>query len=151
MWPDERVVQRVHENFIPVRVHVRDNADDFKRLGQQYGADWTPTTLMLDASGAEQHRIEGFLPVNEFLPHIDYGLGRIAFAEQQYDAAEKRFRGVVEQWPESEAAAQALYWAGVAQYKTRNDASALKQTALALKQKYPSTAWAKKASVWDRG
>jgi len=35
---------------VPVRVHVRDQADEFKRLGERYGVQWTPTTLVIDSS-----------------------------------------------------------------------------------------------------
>lgn len=37
---------------------------------------------------------------------------------------------------------------GVARYKGADDAGALKATAAALREKYPSSPWATKASVW---
>lgn len=148
MWPDPRVEKLVQEQFIPVRVHVQKQADDFQRLGKQYGAEWTPTTLMLDPSGKERHRVEGFLPAPEFVPHLEFGAARIAFSNGEFDDAEGRFRRIVEMYPEAEVAPEALYWAGVSRYKGADDADALRHTAAAMREKYPESPWAKKASVW---
>ena len=148
MYPDERISKLVNESFIPVRVHVRDQAADFQRLGERFGAQWTPTTLLLDPEGKERHRIEGFLPVDDFLAQLELGLGKLSFARQDFDQAERRYRRVVEAYPNTEAAPEAQYWAGVSRYKGTGDASALAQTARAFGERYQSTPWAKKASVW---
>ena len=148
MWPDPRVVSFVNENFIPARVHVKDDSALFQKYGEKYNAQWTPTILMLDPSGEERYRIEGFLPRDEFLAQLMLGRAQIAFAQQKWDEAERRFREVVEKFPDTDAAPEALYWAGVAPYKGTHDASSLKRTADAFKDRYQNTSWAKKASVW---
>jgi hypothetical protein len=129
---------------------VREQPDDWARYGERYGVQWTPTTLILDPSGVERHRIEGFLPAEDFLAQLALGLAKSAFARQQFAEAERRFREVVERFPKSEAAAEALYWAGVSRYKATNDAAALAQTADAFNQRYQESSWAKKASVWRK-
>lgn len=149
MWPHRRVVELVTDEFIPVRVHVRDDASEFARLGNAFDAHWTPTTLILDSAGEERHRVEGFLPVEELVPQLELGLGRVAFSREDFAEAEKRFRHVVEEAPTSEAAPEALYWAGVARYKATDDAGALAETAAAFHDHYQDSTWAKKASVWD--
>lgn len=148
MWPDPRVQRLIDEHFIPVRVHVKEQAQDFVRLGERYGAEWTPTTLVLTADGKERHRLEGFTPADDFLAGLSLGLGRADLDEGRFDEAERRFRGVVERHPESEAAPEALYWAGVSRYKATHDPAALGETAKAVGSRYPTSAWAKKASVW---
>ena len=148
MYPDERVARFITENFIPVRVHVRDQAADFKRLGERFDAQWTPTTLIVDPQGKERHRIEGFLPADDFLSQLELGLGKLSFAHQDFTDAERRYRRVVDAYPETEAAPEAQYWAGVSRYKGEGDAAALKETARAFDQRYQDTPWAKKASVW---
>jgi len=127
---------------------VREQPDDWARYGERYGVQWTPTTLILDPSGVERQRIEGFLPADDFLAQLALGLAKSAFARQQFAEAERRFREVVERFPKSDAAAEALYWAGVSRYKATNDAAALAQTADAFNQRYKESSWAKKASVW---
>ena len=148
MWPDERVVKFVNDNFIPARVHVRDDSALFQKYGEKYGAQWTPTILELDSEGVERHRIEGFLPNDEFLAQLMLGRAQIAFAQQQWDEAEKRFREIVDKFPNTDAAPEALYWAGVSQYKGTNNNVFLKNTASAFRERYQDTTWAKKASVW---
>ena len=49
MYPDERVARLITENFIPARLHVKDQAADFQRFGERYNAQWTPTVLFLDS------------------------------------------------------------------------------------------------------
>ena len=138
----------VSEHFLPARIHVREQKADWDRYSARFGVQWTPTILIVDPSGTERHRIEGFLPVEEFLAQLVLGLGRSAFARQQFSEAERRLREVVERFPGTAAAPEALYWAGVAPYKATGDAASLKDTARAFTQRYQDSTWAKKASVW---
>ena len=150
MYPQQRVIGFVEQNFLPIRVHVRDQADEFKRLGARYGVQWTPTILVLDPHGEERHRVEGFLPADDLIPQLGLGLGRVAFAQGDFDRAERWFREVVDRYPNADAAAEALYWAGVARYKRTGDAAALAETARQFGELYRDTTWAKKASVWAK-
>ena len=129
---------------------MRDHAQDFKRFSERYNAQWTPTLLVIDSTGTERHRVEGFLPADDLLAQLTLGLGHSAFARQQWDEAEQRFREVVDRFPKSESAPEALYWAGVSRYKGKGDAAALGQTAQAFRQHYQDSSWAKKASVWAK-
>jgi TolA-binding protein len=150
VYPDERVSRFVTESFIPTRINVRQQPNDWAKYGERYGAQWTPTTVIVDPSGEERHRIEGFLPVEDFLPQLALGLAKSAFARQQFADAERRFREIVERFPSSDAAPEALYWAGASRYKATNDAAALGQTGEAFTKRYQETPWAKKASVWRK-
>lgn len=134
----------VTQNFIPLRFHVKKDQAAFQR----FGAEWTPTIVILDANGEERHRIEGFLPAGDLLAQLHLALGHLEFRAHRFDEAERHFRDVLSQFPESDSAAEAQYWAGVSKYKKSNDAAALSETAAAFKQRYGDTAWAKKASVW---
>jgi len=149
VYTDPRVVKFIEDHFVPVRIHVRDQADEFKRLGAKYSAQWTPTILEIDSTGEERHRIEGFLPASDFLAQLALGLGRSAFARSDFAEAERWFREVVERYPGTDAAPEALYWAGVARYKASGDATALRETAQQFGQRYQETSWAKKAAVWN--
>ena len=148
MWPDERVVRFVNEHFLPARVHVKQDPEEFKRYGERYSAPWTPTILELDAGGVERHRVEGFLPADDFLAQLMLGLAHVAFKQQRWADAERRYREIVERLPHTDAAPEALYWAGVAPYKATGDPASLKETARAFTQRYQDSPWAKKASVW---
>ncbi len=104
--------------------------------------------IVLDPEGTERHRLEGFLPAEDLLAQLELGLAHAAFARQHWAQAEQHYRRVVEQFPKTEAAPEAVYWAGVAKYKASNDPAALRETAQNFKQKYTDSSWAKKASVW---
>jgi TolA-binding protein len=127
---------------------VREQAADFQRFGERYGAQWTPTILELDPDGAEQHRVEGFLEADDLLAQLTLGLGKTAFKAKRWQDAERRFREVVDRYPKSDAAGEALYWAGVSRYRTTGDASALSETAAAFSKQYRDSPWAKKSSIW---
>ena len=116
MYSDQRVVSFIEQHFVPVRVHVREQHDEFQRLGARYGVSWTPTILLIDGDGQERHRIEGFLPVDDFSSQLALGLAHAAFKRGDYAMAEELFRAVVHTYPQTDAAPEALYWAGVSKY-----------------------------------
>jgi hypothetical protein len=148
VYTDPRVATFVMETFIPVRVHVKHQAEQFKQLGERYNAQWTPTILVLDPLENERHRIEGFLPADDFLAQLELGAAHAAFAAKQFTEAERRYRAVVDRHGQSDAAAESLYWSGVSRYKGSGDASALADTARAFGRQYSDSTWARKASVW---
>ena len=117
MYSDPRVARFISEQLTAVRVHVREQKDEYKRLSERYDAQWTPTVLILDSEGEERHRIEGFLPVDDFLAQIALGLAKAAFQRKDYADAERRFREIVDRFPSTDAAPEALYWAGVSSTK----------------------------------
>ena len=148
MYPDPRVREFIARHFVPVRVHPKENAEAFRELGDRYDAHWTPTILILDGGGTERHRIEGYLPADEFLAQLALGGAKAAFDRKDYAAAERLYRDVLQQFPNAEPAPEAQYWAGVSKYRATNDPSALKATADAFANKYQTSTWATKASVW---
>jgi TolA-binding protein len=148
VYSDPRVIDFITRHFVAVRVHVKHNGEAFKELGDRFDAHWTPTILIADATGAERHRIEGFLPVDDLLSQLSLGVAKAAFSRKDYAAAERLYREVVDRYPATEAAPEAQYWTGVSRYRATNDAGALKATAQAFGERYQESAWAKKASVW---
>jgi hypothetical protein len=148
VYSDPQVAGFIAPHFIPVRVHVRDNAEAFKQLGERFNAQWTPTVLIVDPDGHERHRVEGFLPVDDFIAQLRLGLAHSAFLRGRFAEAEPLFKEVAATHPNTESAAEAVYWAGVSRYKATNDGGALSDTARAFAEKYQDSSWAKKASVW---
>ena len=105
--------------------------------------------LILDPSGKERWRIEGYLPKNEFRSQLELGLARISFMDKQWAAAEQKYDQVSERYAETVAAPEALYWSGVSRYKRTNDHTVLGGVAEELGAKYPESVWAQKAIVWS--
>lgn len=123
---------------------MKEQSEAFER----FGAQWTPTVLLLDSDGSERHRFEGYLPAPDFLAQLKLGLAHAAKARGDWAEAERRYREVANDSSVPEAAAEALYWAGVAKYKASGDPSALASTAQAFQTRFTDSSWAKKASVW---
>ncbi len=133
----------ISKNFIPVKIHIKEQPDTFKRFNVQ----WTPVLVVLDPEGVERHRWEGYLPADEFIGQLELALARSAFQQERWAEAERMFREVADKHPDTDYAPQAVYYAGVSKYK-RGDPSALPETARQLKSRYGNTDWAKKSSVW---
>jgi hypothetical protein len=132
----------IRESFIPARAHIKEQPQTFER----FNAQWTPTILILDSKGTERHRIEGFLPADDFLAQLKLGLAHAARLGGQFGDAEKRYRELAA--GNDEVAAESLYWAGVSNYKATNDPAALGETAKAFSERFTDSPWAKKSSVW---
>ncbi len=104
--------------------------------------------IISEADGTERHRFVGFLPADDFLAQLQLGLAKAAFSRGQFEPARRAFEAVVEQYPQSDAAPEGIYWAGVSSYKATGKPEFLKQAGAKLKEKYPQSEWAKKGSVW---
>jgi hypothetical protein len=144
VYPDPQVATFINDSFVPARAHVKEQPEAFER----FGAQWTPTVLILDPGGVERHRFEGYLPAPDFLAQLRLGLAQAAKARGDWAEAERRYRELADDPSAGEAGPEALYWAGVAKYKAGGDPGALAETAEHFKTRFPESSWAKKASVW---
>jgi hypothetical protein len=130
---------------VAVEAHIKEHPAYFHR----FNALWTPTVLILNSDGVERLRIEGYLPKTEFRAQLEMGLARVAFMQKQWADAQRRYAEVVERYPDSKVAPEALYWQGVSRYKRTNDHTVLGETANTFVEKYQDSVWALKASVWS--
>lgn len=105
--------------------------------------------LILDPNGVERHRIEGYLPTDEFRAQLELGLARVAFMSKNFKDAERRYAEVLERYPNSKSAPEALYWKGVSHYKATNDHAVLGELPALFKEKYPDSTWALRTAAWE--
>ena len=117
-------------------------------MWKRFDIRWTPTVMVLGPDGTVGRRIEGFLPADELLGQIELGLGFLAVEKKDWPTARTEFERVVEQFPETDAGPEALYWSGVSKYSGSHDAAALKELNREFKERYTDTSWAKRTSVW---
>lgn len=143
MYPTPAVTAFIDEQFIPVRVHVREQP----RIWKRFGIRWTPTVMVLAPDGDEVRRVEGFLPADELLGQLTLMLGYEAANRKDWAAAERWF-GDAARMSSTEAGPEGLYWHGVARYSASGDAEILKQLRRDLEARYPNTVWAKRSVVW---
>ena len=103
---------------------------------------------ILDPNGEERYRIEGYLPVEEFRAQLELGLARVAFMSKDWADAERRYAEILEHYPNTKTAPEALYWKGVSHYKLTNDHTPLVELPEQFRQKYPDSIWAMKTAAW---
>ena len=144
VYAEEDVVRFVTECFVPIKIDIKKHPESFA----QFSVEWTPTVIIPDQNGRERHRLVGFLPTEDFLAQLQFGIAKVAFSGKKYEEARKGFVAVGRLYPETSAAPESIYWAGVSAYRDTGKIAPLAQCASELKLKYPESDWAKKASVW---
>ncbi len=130
---------------MPLEAHLKEHPAYFHR----FEAVWTPTVLILDSHGKERWRIEGYLPKEEFRAQLEMGVARIAFVRKQWADAEHRYGEVLERYPQSKSAPEALYWRGVSHYSATQDHTVLGELPRQFREKYPDSVWALKTAAWS--
>jgi TolA-binding protein len=76
------------------------------------------------------------------------GLARVAFMNKNWADAERQYGEVLDRYPNSKVAPEALYWKGVSHYKATNDHTVLGELPQQFQQKYPDSEWALKTAAW---
>lgn len=144
-YPNQDVIDFVTPHFISIKF---DNTTDPKRF-EEFDAQWTPTMLIIDEDRKEHHRTTGYLSPSDFLSEMKLGLAKLEYHAKHYDEARSAYRQVLQAYPDTAAAPEALYFSGVCNYMATHDPGHLKETFTELKEKYPGSDWTKKAEVWS--
>lgn len=142
-YPNEDVINAITENFVPLMIEC--NFVKPNELVKQYHVRWTPTLFVLEPDGKPLYHVVGFMPPDELVASLALVRAMDRYNHNRFDVAIAQLREIVNKYPQSDAAAQAIFFEGVAGYKSSHDAKKLKQAYLELKQKYPQSLWAKKA------
>jgi hypothetical protein len=129
---------------VPLAAHIKEHPVYFHR----FDANWTPAVIILDWNATERFRLEGYLPKEEFRAQLELGLASVAFMNKNWQDAERRYTAVLDRYPDSKAAPEALYWKGVSHYKATNDHTVLGELPQMFKEKYPDSIWALKTLAW---
>ena len=130
---------------MPLEAHIKEHPAYFHR----FDVAWTPAVVIMDSRGVERMRIEGYLPKDEFRAQLELGLARVAFMKKDWADAEQRYAQILDRYPQSQAAPEALYWKGVSNYKATNDHMVLGELPQQFKEKYPDSVWAMKTAAWE--
>jgi TolA-binding protein len=80
---------------------------------------------------------------------LELGLARITFMSKRFADAERLYASVLDRFPNTHAAPEALYWKGVSHYKATNDHTVLGELPEQFRQKYPNSVWALKTAAWE--
>ncbi len=127
-------------NFVPVQLQSSNTA-----MMQKFSVSWTPTLIVLDADGREHYRAVGFFTPEDMIATFMAAKGRWALDTDQLADARALFEEVISSYPDKDAAAEALFFLGVAKYKMSHDPKALRETYDQLKARFPQSMWTKQA------
>lgn len=138
-YPDLKVVEFVNETLIPIQLQAdSDVAEDFT-------VRWTPTLIILDTNGKEHSRTVGYIAPEEFIPTMLLGIAKMHFDLRQFDQSVQCLEKIMNDYPWSFAAPEAVYYHGVCGYKTTREAGPLKKAYEHIAKEYPHNEWVKRA------
>jgi len=139
-YPHGGVERRLNESFVAFKPQIDLNQE----LAKKYEVHWTPGIVILDEMENMHYRAFGYHPP-ELCEHLlDIGRGMTHFDLGRYREAAEAFTRVTEDRTRSPLTPEALYWLGVARYKT-GDKSAMTQVWSRLLDEHPQSLWAQKA------
>lgn len=81
---DERIVRKMRQHFVPVAINIWGDREvtaadgrrmPEKRFAAQIKVQFTPTLVFFDATGTVAHRINGYLPPEQFYAALDAAVG----------------------------------------------------------------------------
>jgi len=142
-FPDLAVANFVIDRMVPLRAPVGG-----KTLAADFRVVWTPTLIVLDHYGKEHQRTVGFLPPDEMVASLLLGIGKAGLGNDQFNEAVVQFSTLLNGYPGSACAPEAVYLRGVARYKSSHAASALKEGYQQLLAQYPDSEWTRRAEPY---
>jgi tetratricopeptide (TPR) repeat protein len=139
-FPDPKVVDFIQGNMIPLRL-----PHDHKPLAEQFQVKRTPHLIALDGECKAHHRIIGFMPPEELIPSLFLGKAKVHFDGEDFEAALTFLEKLLEEYPKSGAAPEAIFIRGVCLYKKTHQPKPLKEAYERLHAEYPGNEWTKRA------
>lgn len=147
-YSDEKVRRYLEDEFVPLKNQCFwDKRTD---LMKRFGIKWTPTFVILDSEGKEHERFVGFVPTEDFLAHLTLARGKIFFNHDKYAEAISQFKALIEQYPDTGPAPEAVFLRGVAEYWKTHDPHSLRRAYDTLTGKYPQSEWARRAQPYSQ-
>ncbi|MEW5914033.1 MAG: hypothetical protein AB1814_15860 [Thermodesulfobacteriota bacterium] len=144
-YPDAKVIGFLNEFLVPLQIKVDDAGD----LGERYNLRWTPHLVVLNAAEKVAHMATGWMSPAEFVPWVMMGLAKASLIEKDWGAVKRHGQEIIDQYPGSFAAPQAVYYCGVSSFRVDHDAKHLKELLATLQKDYPKSEWAMRA--WPYG
>ena len=139
-YPDKKAAVFINGSVIPLRV-----AFDNQPLATDFNIKWTPTLITLDMNGKEHHRTVGFLPPEELIASQLLGMAKVDFDSERMEEALKILEKLLQEYPKSDAAPEAMFLRGVCGYKSTHNPQPLRAAYDQLLAAYPASEWTKRA------
>jgi hypothetical protein len=138
-YPQTFVQEIIVNNAIPVQIN--NTLDENKPLVTQFRHIWTPDLRILDETGYELYRWNGYLPPAEFAAQLLVGFGNARLRLRQFEGGEALYADALRRFPTALVAPEAAYFAGVTGYRKSGEANALLHGWHELEKEYPNSEW----------
>lgn len=139
----KEVVDFIARHFAPFRVDFRE-----EKVVENYYLTWSPALIFLDRQGRDVHRSTGYLGPEDFFATARLALGKIESYNGNHDGAHAHLKRVLADYPQSEFAAEALYYMGVNRFRENGNPEELGRSAARLQKEFPVSIWARKGSPY---
>jgi TolA-binding protein len=138
-YPQSAVSEAIAAHCVPVQI---DNTQPgAEPLLVRFRHIWTPDLRVLDASGFELYRWNGYLPPFEFAPQLLAAVAHAHLRLRQFDPAIATYEDVLSRFPTSHVAAEAEYFLGVSRYRKTHEGSDLLHAWHDLEKTFPASEW----------
>jgi TolA-binding protein len=143
-YPQSFVGEIIERDGVPVQI---DNSQDSnKALLDGIHHIWTPDVRVLNDSGAELYRWDGYLPPAEYAPRALVAFAQAYLRTRNYARAEQLYVEALRRFPTSIAAPEAQYYLGVTRYRADPDGNELLHQWSILRSRFPQSEYRVKQS-----
>lgn len=144
-FPEPAVAGTINNAYVGLQINTKESAA--KPVVERFRQVWTPDLRILDADGFEYYRWNGFLPPFEFLPQMLAAEAHARLRQKKVRAAAELYNEIVERFPTSRVAAEAAYFAAVANYRASEDSKELMKGWEKLRLRFPNSDWRLKQTM----
>ena len=138
-YPETLVEEMIRRFTIPVQV---DNTKDSSAgLVTRFHHVWTPDLRVLDTSGEELYRWNGYLPPAEFAAQLLAAVAHARLRLRDYDAAVELYEEAARRFPTSLVAPEVQYFVAVANYRKTGESHELLRGWHKLESAFPGSEW----------
>ncbi|MBE0429528.1 MAG: outer membrane protein assembly factor BamD [Thermoleophilia bacterium] len=137
------VIRLLNDEVVPVQLPF-----DIQPQAADFNVKWTPALFIVDPDGLQHANSVGFLPPEELIPFVHLGLAKAYFDMDKFEQAHSYLEKVIADYPQSMSAPEAVYLRGVSEYKMTHSADGLIRAYDVLREKYPSSEWARRAEPY---
>ena len=102
-YPSPLTIEFVDRNLIAHRISM--NTPGTKPM--EFGIQYTPTVVIVDGRGKEQHRNVGFVPPEEFVPFLMLGVAKAYSHHKRFNQALAMLDKLLGRYPRSRSAPEA--------------------------------------------
>lgn len=142
-YPHKTIQQFVQSNFVAAKIEFSKQPE----LAKNHHVVWTPTLQFIDPQGwSVRHQSVGYLSPDDFLSQGSLALGQYHFHRKEYEKASSWFLKIEKDFPSSSDIPEALYWAGVTDYKKAGKPDGLLVIWKRMLSTYPDSPWANRVS-----